>query len=295
VDALYVFPLQLPVTVVMGCVLLGALARRGNVLLSAREITFPRAVSAILLVCLIWPVLVVSNTTVKTYRGERYILKAMEAVKVGKFDEALDHFESASYLVKEYGELYFLTGVAYASRGRMDMAMREFGLCKGTFNNPSIYINKAIIALETRIYGEVDENLNKMSVLVPNHPQTHYLFGLKAYLSDQYEKAVREFQLELRRNKNNIRAHLYLGKSLQYLGKYKEAADAFKEAIKINPRNMVAHESLGILYSPECIDLPKQAYTHYMLALEIAKKTQSTKAVYRIRREIDKLSLLISE
>lgn len=287
-DAAYAFPFQLPVTTVMAMVLLGCMMglRDDKELTSARF--FPRVASFLLLL----PVLFLSTKAFEAVwhidRGERQILSALSAESAGKSEIALEHYQEAFHYLPESGELSFLIGASYSRLGMMTLARDFYEKAHLTYNNPTLYLNRALIALETRRYEECERYLERIEALVPNHPQVHYIRGLYLYLRGNFEAAEKEFNLELRSNKSDLNTLLYLGQTLVHLEKYQDAENSFRRAVQISPRNMVARENLGDLYSGQ-LNIPKQAITEYTIALEIARRANNRRAEVRIRRKLEQL------
>ncbi len=287
-DAAYAFPFQLPVTNLMGFVLLGCMVGYGQEPARGAETRVPRLVSALILITVIFLSGKALQQVWHIDRGERQILQALSAESAGKSDVALRHYQEAYHYLPENGELSVLIGASYSRLGQMSTARDFYEKAHLTYNNPTLYLNRAMVALETRRYEECERLLERVESLVPNHPQVHYLRGLYLYLRGSFEDAEKEFRAELKNSKTDLNTLLYLGQTLVHLEKSQVAENTFRRAVHVSPRNMVARENLGDLYS-EQLNLPQQALTEYTIALEIARKSGNGRAEYRIQRKLDQL------
>jgi len=287
-DAGYAFPFQIPVSSVMVYVLLGCFCGANEPKNVAQGKRSSRILWFLIALALAWPVTKVLQLVWNTDRGERYALKAIAAEMMGKSNEALESYKEAYHYLPENGELYLLVGTSYSRRADMHTARDFYQRATETYSNPTLFLNQALVALEMRRYNECEEYLDRVGVLVPNHPQVHYIRGMMLYVRGKLEEAAEEFQQELKIEKDDLDSLLYLGQTLSALGEYNEAATAFKRATQLNPRNLAARENLGDLYGKH-LRLPEQAVCEYTMALEIAHVTHNRKAEYRIQLSLDAL------
>lgn len=63
-----------------------------------------------------------------------------------------------------------------------------------------------------------------------------------------WNSAIRELEVLVRREPNNADAHNLLAYSLRNIGEYKRAQEHYEQALKLNPNHLGAHEYYGELY-----------------------------------------------
>jgi tetratricopeptide (TPR) repeat protein len=82
----------------------------------------------------------------------------------------------------------------------------------------------------------------------PKMPEAHFGLGYLLWCQLQFEDAAKEFQVELDLNPNHVQALTYLG-DIQLKLNHPEAALApLEKAIRIDPKDQLAHLDLGILH-----------------------------------------------
>jgi tetratricopeptide (TPR) repeat protein len=106
--------------------------------------------------------------------------------------------------------------------------------------------------------GETQDELSNTSAAVqefrdaekanPREPDVHFGLGYLLWRLKRYDEAAQEFQAELANNPEHGQAMAYLGDTERILGQPEAALPLLEKAIRIDPRNDLAHLDLGILY-----------------------------------------------
>ncbi|TDW46086.1 putative secreted protein (Por secretion system target) [Flavobacterium sp. 270] len=115
----------------------------------------------------------------------------------------------------------------------------------------------AYLATEVHDYRLGIYYLNEVVKKIPSHNFAHWVLGYSYLELDQYEKAAENINIAFENEANlyengygNEESDLRTIRGLAYhkLGKTDLGIADLKEAIKINPKNSVAHKYLGIIY-----------------------------------------------
>ena len=103
-----------------------------------------------------------------------------------------------------------------------------------------------------------------------------YSAALNYLNSEEYEKAVAEFEAVVRTDAKNQPAHFHLGRGYQALKKTDDAVGAYKKAIELKPDDAEANYALGKIY------LDKKDYETSLPYIEKAAKIKYTSTDYLI-------------
>ena len=79
-------------------------------------------------------------------------------------------------------------------------------------------------------------------------PEAHFGLGYLLWCQLQFEDASKEFQAELDLNPNHVQALTYLGDTQMKLSHPETALPLLEKAVRIDPRDQLAHLDLGILH-----------------------------------------------
>lgn len=79
-------------------------------------------------------------------------------------------------------------------------------------------------------------------------PEAHFGLGYLLWCQLQFEDASKEFQAELDLNPNHVQALTYLGDTLIKLSHPETALPLLEKAVRIDPKDQLAHLDLGILH-----------------------------------------------
>ncbi len=162
---------------------------------------------------------------------------ALELVRVGKFVDAVPHFERALQLNPEYWAVHGSLAAALLKTGRTGEALREYEVALRIF---------------------------------PGSPDLHNSYGGALARSGRMDDAVQQFSKAIALNPSLAEAHNNLGIALARQERVNDAAGQFAKAIELNPGFAEAHNNLGIalLSDPEHAD-PQKAEREFKQALAI--------------------------
>lgn len=96
--------------------------------------------------------------------------------------------------------------------------------------------------------GQADEAeplLRRAAALDASLDEPHYFLGLLFRMRNQPAEAIEEFAAAIQRNPGNAKAHGNLGLVLFYQGQTSRAATHLREALRLNPEDEIARETLN--------------------------------------------------
>ena len=86
-------------------------------------------------------------------------------------------------------------------------------------------------------YESVFEDAKNILKLFPNHPEAHIIHGQILTMHNMYAKAIDTFATALKLDPDNAWAFDSMASSLSILGRHEDAADAYERATIINPHD----------------------------------------------------------
>jgi tetratricopeptide (TPR) repeat protein len=110
------------------------------------------------------------------------------------------------------------------------------------------------------------EKLGELVQLYPNDKRAHRLLGYH-YRGFDEDKAIAEYEMATRLDKNYAPAYNNLGYAYQRKGEYDKAIDAFKKYSELLPDEANPHDSIAELYKK--MGHYEESIEHYKMALEL--------------------------
>ena len=83
----------------------------------------------------------------------------------------------------------------------------------------------------------------------PKEPNVHFGLGYLLWMEGQTEEATQQFQAELDNDPEHLQAMLYLADSEIQLNRMEDARPLLERLVKLNPRSVMGHVDLGIVYA----------------------------------------------
>jgi tetratricopeptide (TPR) repeat protein len=103
---------------------------------------------------------------------------------------------------------------------------------------------RAVLAVQTQHYEEVELEFNKLLAAYPNEPGVHFLHG--AYLMELHpDQAVPELERELEISPSHVLARVRLAQQLMTQGDFDRALALAQQAVKLEPQRASAHMMAG--------------------------------------------------
>ena len=168
-------------------------------------------------------------------------------IKLGKRNEAVQHYERALQLKPDYAQAHNNLGLELAAQGKREEAWRHFEQALQLKPDYADAHHNLGFALFTR--GKVSEAIpyfERALQLNPGDAETHEHLGLAYGRAGRIAEAEREFRraLEL---KPEARMHLNLGHALLQQGKPQAAAAEYEAAVRLSPDLPMALNDLAWL------------------------------------------------
>ena len=154
--------------------------------------------------------------------------------RIGRLQEALEHYGQALRLKPDYADAYNNLGDALTDLGRSREAIEQIGQ-----------------ALE----------------LKPNYAAAHNNLGKALFETGHFQDAIAEYELAIRLKPRNPEAYNNLGNALTDLGRAREAVERLEQALRLKPDFAEAHNNLGAALVQ--IGRPQDALEHYGQALRL--------------------------
>jgi tetratricopeptide (TPR) repeat protein len=125
----------------------------------------------------------------------------------------------------------------------------------------------------------IDE-LEEAARLAPTEPLLHFELGYLYYKQREFDKAIPEFQLEIKNNPGYAQSYLYMGDIALHSNDSKGAEPLLQKALQLEPANRLAYFDLGCLYADQ------NRHQEALIALQHAVKLDPTQpdAHYRLGR-----------
>jgi tetratricopeptide (TPR) repeat protein len=144
-------------------------------------------------------------------------------------------------------------------------------------HNPLVY---ASLATAFRWKGDLDEAiaLYRQAVAVaPSYPQPHEGLGLLLFQKGRFDEGIAELRA-ITRLRNYVPDYITLGNMLAQKGRVDEVIAVYKRAIKLDPKDTIAHRR----GCPEAL-----AIVHYNLGLALQEKNKQAEAIRCYRKAIE--------
>ncbi|MBZ5722690.1 MAG: sulfatase-like hydrolase/transferase [Acidobacteriia bacterium] len=122
-------------------------------------------------------------------------------------------------------------------------------------------------AMDESQHGEYADSTDKLTAALKSDPDSipvHYLLGLNYYRTQEFPKAVEQFQKVLQLSPDYTLAVFYLGLSCARVGDFDQAITTLKRALELDSSNFAAAYNLGAAYAkkqmfPESVAAFRQA------------------------------------
>ncbi len=169
-----------------------------------------------------------------------------------KYQAAINQFNKATRLKKDYGEAYREKGIAlFYLRRFIDS---EKAILKSYKLNPaqpniatdlgSIYLANGSLSKAFRYLKVAQKRENNLDIVFNNLGAAHAKTG-------ESKKALKLWKQALKINPNIPETHVNMGVIYEKMGDKKKALIAYQKALKLEESNAMAHFNLGVIYAKE--------------------------------------------
>jgi tetratricopeptide (TPR) repeat protein len=181
------------------------------------------------------------NATLYFYHGQ-----ALARLKL--YSKAIDDFSQAIDLKKDFINAYINKALAYASINNFNEAQKILKLSLNfAHNNPIVFYNLGIIALNQKYYDYAINNFSQAIDLKPNLTNAYINRGIAYLKTGVPEKAVQDLTQAVALNPAD--PEIYYNRALVYenLGEIEKALADYSRALAINPEFAAAYNNRGLL------------------------------------------------
>ena len=200
---------------------------------------------------------------------------ALEAMRVGLFDEAKSALERAVSLKPKEPSYLLALGIAWLRKAGIFEAETLFRRVLALQpNNAQAQLHLGYVLLNQKKYAEARTWLEKSARLGPAIPEVSYYLGLVAQEQNDDARAIVLFEKAVRQLPSYAHARIALGSSYMKLKNYERARQELETAVKLDPEEPTAHYNLALLYAR--IKEPARAQEELKIIEQLKAKGAST-------------------
>ena len=200
---------------------------------------------------------------------------ALEAMRVGMFDEAKSALERSVELKPKEPSYLLALGIAWLRKGDVFEAEKLFRrLLELQPNNAQGQLHLGYVLLTQKKYAEARTWLEKSVRSGAAIPEVFYYLGLVAQEQNDDAHAILLFQKAVQQLPNYAHAHIALGSSYMKQKNYVRARQELETAVKLDPGEPTAHYNLALLYAR--IKEPERAQEELRIVEQLKAKGAST-------------------
>jgi tetratricopeptide (TPR) repeat protein len=175
---------------------------------------------------------------------------ALEAMRVGMFDEAKSALERSVELKPKEPPYLLALGIAWLRKGDVFEAEKLFRrLLELQPNNAQGQLHLGYVLLNQKKYAEARTWLEKSARSGAAIPEVFYYLGLVAQEQNDDAGAILLFEKAVRQLPNYAHARIALGSSYMKQKNYVRARQELETAVKLDPDEPTAHYNLALLYA----------------------------------------------
>jgi Flp pilus assembly protein TadD len=219
------------------------------------------------------------GTLVADSKSPDFLYKfALEAMRVGMFDEAKSALERALVLKPKDPSYMLALGIAWLRKGDLFEAEKLFRhLLELQPNNVQAQLHLGYVLLNQKKYAEARTWLEKSARSATPIPEVFYYLGLVAQEQNDDAGAIVLFEKAVRQLPSYAHARIALGSSYMKLKNYLRARQELETAVKLDPNEPTAHYNLALLYAR--IKEPERAKEELKIIDELKSKGVSNSGV----------------
>jgi Tfp pilus assembly protein PilF len=200
---------------------------------------------------------------------------ALEAMRVGLFDEAKSALERAVSLKPREPSYQLALGIAWLRKTDLFTAEKIFRHVLALQpNNAQAQLHLGYVLLNQKKYAEARTWLEKSARTSAAVPEVFYYLGLVAQEQNDDAGAIVLFEKTVRQLPTYVHARIALGSSYMKLKNYVRARQELETAVKLDPNEPTAHYNLALLYAR--IKEPARAQEELRLVDQLKAKGAST-------------------
>ena len=203
---------------------------------------------------------------------------ALEAMRVGMFDEAKSALDRAVEFKPKEPSYLLALGIAWLRKGDVFEAEKLFRrVVQLQPNHAQGQLHLGYVLLNQKKYAEARTWLEKSARLGVAIPEVFYYLGLVAQEQNDDARAIVLFEKAVKLLPSYAHARVALGSSYMKLKNYVRARQELEMAVKLDPDEPTAHYNLALLYAR--IKEPARAQEEMRIIEQLKAKGASTGGV----------------
>ena len=171
------------------------------------------------------------------------LLSAIAELQIqrGEWEMARQFVDEAVAANSEYAYPWKLQAQIYMNqdgtvKGALDKALDAYkSYSDRNTSDPSGYLERYRIFIKKTEFEKAKDELTRIYVLYPKYPNLHYYWGLLYSVQGNHRAAVKEFEIELKNNPDNVHTLLAFGKELLEVEDVRRGLDQFNRAMQLAP------------------------------------------------------------
>jgi Flp pilus assembly protein TadD len=169
-------------------------------------------------------------------------------VRVGRFEEAVQHLEEALRLDPRSANAHNYLGGALLGLRRDEDALAHFRRAVALSpRDEHLHFNLAKALDQTGRSAEAIREFGRAIALNPTLADAHQNLGAILFKQGHLPEAIAELQRAAALRPDSVAVHSDLGGALAEAGRFEEAGVELRRALEIDPGNMAARENLSLL------------------------------------------------
>lgn len=185
----------------------------------------------------------------KSQRAQSYFSIGHENISEGKFDQAINNFNSAIELEPNMAEAYNCRGIAYRNIGRYELAIEDFSAALDLDHSMAAsYNNRGLSYFNIDDYDKALSDFSFAIQLYPSLGNAFYNRGNLYASIGFHEKAISDYDLAIKNNPSFSVAYNNRGLSYLELGDNLCAIEDFNKALELNEKLFPAYYNRGLAH-----------------------------------------------
>jgi type IV pilus assembly protein PilF len=163
-----------------------------------------------------------------------------------RYDQAIEHFEKAIRLKKDYAPAINSLGNVYSAKGDWDKAIEIYRSIEedAFYGTPHFTLsNMALAYYQKKDYGQAEKYFNEALALKKDFVNALWGLAMTYNATGRYSEAIVKLEAALKREPKSAVLHFELGRSYQGLGDRVKAQNEFAQVVKLEPDSPIASEA----------------------------------------------------
>jgi len=233
-------------------------------------------------------------STIKTLHAEMHNYIGLAFYELGKYDSAIYHYTQAVQL-KENTMYFNNRALSFETKGENNLAVKDYEKALSLNENDQVAQFNLI-----QLYGKMGYYKKQESLLdkVSEHttlPEIYVYKGTNYYQTDNFLKAVAQYDSAILLNSENEDYYLYRGQTYEQLKDYYKARQDYEKAIELKKNYSNAYFGLGnicfkthepdsalMFYDLAILYNPKYAKAYLNRGIVYLQKKDLSQACYNI-------------